>query len=168
LRSASFSITGDHTFIIVAAWTNRTGGDTYMCEVSYYHPTEDRAGPHYIQWVDVYAGAFPLYPGGGYYITSAGAAQAANTWYVYTLPYANNATWSGYVNGALHGTVDTYGVGSAGVTGLVLGRELPSSRFWTGYVSAVFFWNRKLTGHEIDNVHSYLAARWGITVSKMP
>jgi hypothetical protein len=167
LRSASFSITGDHTFIIVAAWTNRTVGDTYMCEVSYYHPTEDRAGPHYIQWVDVYAGAFPLYPGGGYYLVAAGEAQAANTWYVYTLPYANNATWSGYVNGVLQGTVEEYGVGSAGVTGLVLGRQLPS-RFWTGYISAVMFWNRKLTNPEIDNVHSYLAARWGITVSKMP
>ncbi len=167
LRSASFSITGDHTFIVVAAWTNRTGGDAYMCEVSYYHPTEDRGGPHFVQYVAGESGSFPLYPGGGYYLTGAGQVSA-NTWYVYTLPYANNASWSGYMNGALDGTVGTYGAGSAGVTGLIVGRHIPASRFWTGYVSAILFWNRKLTNPEIDNVHTYLAARWGITVSKMP
>lgn len=86
-----------------------------------------------------------------------------------SLPVGQQSSFKGYFNGAqTFSSTDTYGFGNGGNSHFAVGGGLninatPVTNF-DGDVAEIIVYNRVLTTQELADVHSYLGAKYGISV----
>lgn len=94
------------------------------------------------------------------------ATLVVNQWYILTVTDTTNDDVI-YVNGALDSEVTT-GHAAANATTMAIGGKDASTFLFDGYIAEAFDYNRVLSTTELGQMHSYLAAKYGITLSAGP
>jgi trimeric autotransporter adhesin len=84
-------------------------------------------------------------------------------WHLYNVRTASGA-WSSHINGTQHFTTATNTVGF-GTAAHYLGQSKNGNYWLSGYVAELFIYNRVLGASERDDVHTYLAGKYGLTIA---